>query len=104
MFTQPSDLREEAKNELLKEVKGLLAMRAMVRKEVLEEVNFNFITIMTIKPHCCNCHLYKSYQVKATMEAKLMMLEKRELAWREEKREALAELDLAKERMKEEVL
>ena len=40
MFTQPSDLREEAKNELLKEVKGLLAMRAMVRKEVLEEVNF----------------------------------------------------------------
>ena len=47
MFTQPSDLREEAKNELLKEVKGLLAMRAMVRKEVLEEVNFNYITIMT---------------------------------------------------------
>ena len=33
-----------------------------------------------------------------------MMLEKRELAWREEKREALAELDLAKERMREEVL
>ena len=49
MFTQPSDLREEAKNELLKEVKGLLAMRAMVRKEVLEEVNFIMtITIMTI--------------------------------------------------------
>ena len=38
------------------------------------------------------------------MEAKLMMLEKRELAWREEKREALAELDLAKDRMREEVL
>ena len=33
-----------------------------------------------------------------------MMLEKRELAWREEKREALAELDLAKDRMREEVL
>ena len=48
MFTQPSDLREEAKNELLKEVKGLLAMRAMVRKEVLEEVNFNYITIMIV--------------------------------------------------------
>ena len=44
MFTQPSDLREEAKNELLREVKGLLAMRAMVRKEVLEEVNY--ITIL----------------------------------------------------------
>ena len=38
------------------------------------------------------------------MEAKLMMLEKRELAWREEKREALADLDLAKERIREEVL
>ena len=38
------------------------------------------------------------------MEAKLGMLEKRELAWREEKREALAELDLAKERMREEVM
>ena len=48
MFTQPSDLREEAKNELLKEVKGLLAMRAMVRKEVLEEVNFNYITIVIV--------------------------------------------------------
>ena len=48
MFTQPSGLREEAKNELLKEVKGLLAMRAMVRKEVLEEVNFNYITIMIV--------------------------------------------------------
>ena len=48
MFTQPSDLREEAKNELLKEVKGLLAMRAMVRKEVLEEVNFNYITITIV--------------------------------------------------------
>ena len=48
MFTQPSDLKEEAKNELLKEVKGLLAMRAMVRKEVLEEVNFNYITIMIV--------------------------------------------------------
>jgi len=77
--TEPSDSKEEAKNELLKEVKGLLAMRAMVRKEVLEEV-------------------------KATMEAKLGMLEKRELAWKEEKREALAELDLAKQRMREEVL
>merc|ERR1719145_250530 len=30
------------------------------------------------------------------------MLEKRELAWREEKREALAELDLAKEGMRAE--
>ena len=39
-----------------------------------------------------------------TMEAKLGMLEKREFAWREEKREALAELDLAKEKMREEVL
>ena len=49
MFTQPSDLKEEAKNELLKEVKGLLAMRAMVRKEVLEEVNFIVtITIVVI--------------------------------------------------------
>ena len=38
------------------------------------------------------------------MEAKLMMLEKRELAWGEEKREALAELGLAKQRMREEVL
>ena len=48
MFTQPSDLREEAKNELLKEVKGLLAMRAMVRKEVLEEVNFIMTITITI--------------------------------------------------------
>ena len=48
MFTQHSGLREVAKNELLKEVKGLLAMRAMVRKEVLEEVNFNYITIMIV--------------------------------------------------------
>ena len=49
MFTQPSGLREEAKNELLEEVKGLLAMRAMVRKEVLEEVNFIVtITIVVI--------------------------------------------------------
>ena len=38
------------------------------------------------------------------MEAKLGMLEKRELAWKEEKREALAELDLAKQRIREEVL
>ena len=48
MFTQPSDLREEAKNELLKEVKSLLAMRAMVRKEVLEEVNFIMTITITI--------------------------------------------------------
>ena len=48
MFTQPSDLREEAKNELLKEVKSLLAMRARVRKEVLEEVNFIMIITITI--------------------------------------------------------
>ena len=102
MFTQPSDLREEAKNELLKEVKGLLAMRAMVRKEVLEEVNFIVtITIITI---VVIVNFIKSHQVKATMEAKLGMLEKRELAWKEEKREALAELDLAKEKMREEVL
>ena len=38
------------------------------------------------------------------MEVKLGMLEKRELAWKEEKREALAELDLAKEKIREEVL
>ena len=69
-------MREEAKSELLKEVKGLLSMRARVRKEVLEEV-------------------------KEAMEAKLGVLEKREMAWREEKREALAELDLCKERMRE---
>ena len=57
-------------------MKGLLSIRARVRKEVLEEV-------------------------KEAMEAKLGVLEKREMAWREEKREALAELDLCKERMRE---
>ena len=76
---QPNVLREEAKSELLKEVKGLLSMRARVRKEVLEEV-------------------------KEAMEVKLGVLEKREMAWREEKREALAELDLCKERMREEAM
>ena len=53
-----------------------MSIRARVRKEVLEEV-------------------------KEAMEAKLGVLEKREMAWREEKREALAELDLCKERMRE---
>jgi len=77
--TEPNALREEAKSELLKEVKGLLSMRARVRKEVLEEV-------------------------KEAMEVKLGVLEKREMAWREEKREALAELDLCKERMREEAM
>ena len=38
------------------------------------------------------------------MEGKLAILEKREMAWKEEKREALAELDLWKERMREEAI
>jgi len=76
---EPNVLREEAKSELLKEMKELLSMRARVRKEVLEEV-------------------------KEAMEGKLAILEKREMAWKEEKREALAELDLWKERMREEAI
>ena len=53
-----------------------MSMRAMVRKDVLEEV-------------------------KEALEEKLGVLEKREMAWREEKREALADLDMCKERMRE---
>ena len=68
-------LRDEAMSE---EVKGLLSMRARVRKEVLEEV-------------------------KEAVEVRLGVLKKREMAWRGEKREASAELDLCKckERMRE---
>ena len=40
-------------------------------------------------------------EVKEAMEEKLGVLEKREMAWREEKREALADLDMCKERMRE---
>ena len=36
LILQPNVLREEAKSELLKEMKELLSMRARVRKEVLE--------------------------------------------------------------------